>query len=391
MAVVRGLRARWQASTRFQDVVTAVVTFAIGLTLNLIGLTDVIGGLDFGNPPEWWHSVLLAVGCVAMLVKRRRPVVALGVGGLMFTADVVTGGSIAMVLVIFDLLFSVGQFASARARTTVMTVVFVTVGTLSVVVGLASADLRVTAFLGAQLTGILVVPLWWAANLRQQRQLNELTVRQARRDAVHAERSAMARELHDVIAGHLSTTAIHSAAALALPPDSDRDRQALREVRASSLAALDEMRTMIMLLRADAQAGETVVPDGLAHLAQQADPDVRLDVPDGLRLPALVDHAAYRIVREALTNARKHAPGGLVRVQVRPFGDHVRVTVTNPVARPSSVRRGPLSARTGLISMTERANLLGGRVIAGPDGDVWRVDATLPLGEAPPSPDGPGL
>lgn len=370
---------RWRASTRFQDATTAGVTFAVGLGLNVIGLTDMWPG--WGETPAWWHTALLAVGCAAMLFKRRHPMLALGAGTLAVVADGVLGGSIGMILVLFDLLFAAGQFASARARTAVMTAVFVAIGTASVVSGLATGEPRVSVLIGLQLTGLLVVPLWWAANLRQQRELGALNAKQA----VHAERSAMARELHDVIASHLSTTAIHSGAALSLPPDTDRDRSALKAVRTSSLAALEEMRSMIMLLREDAK--DTVAPSGLDQLPQLIEAtglDVDADIANGAQLPALVDHAAYRIVHEALTNARKHAPGSRVHLTIKPAGDHLELTVINQVTDPIMLDHHSLSTGTGLVSMRERAALIGGELSAGRDGDLWRVHASLPMPGARP-------
>jgi signal transduction histidine kinase len=246
-------------------------------------------------------------------------------------------------------------------------------------------DLRATVFVALQFTGLLVVPLWWAANLREQRTLGEVMAAQARADAVQAERSAMARELHDVVASHLSSTAIHSAAALALPPDAGRDRAALREVRASSLAALDEMRTMITVLRAGGD--DALVPAGLAQLPQAlasargyglaVDAEVR-----PVELPSTVDQAAFRIVSEALTNARKHAPGARVTVRVGPVDGRLHVTVRNTVERPG--RAAGLGSGTGLASMRERAALAGGTLEAGRDGGGWRVHAELPLPGAAP-------
>src|SRR5687767_12995411 len=140
MGPVAWWTARWRASTRLQDVVAAGATFAGGLVLNLLGLTDMYEDARlpvFAEAPRWWQTVLLAVGCTAMLFKRRHPMLALGAGVLAVAADTALGGSIAMVLVLFDLLFSVGLYAGARARTAVMTAVFVLVGTASVVLGLA--------------------------------------------------------------------------------------------------------------------------------------------------------------------------------------------------------------------------------------------------------------
>jgi len=385
------LAERWRGSTQLQDNLTAVTTFAVGVVLNLVGLTDVWHDLDVldghlaGPTQGWWQSVLLAVGCLAMLGKRRRPMRALGVGAGVVAADAILGGSIAIVLVLFDLLFSAGQFASARARAAVTTVVFVLIGTASVVGGLAIGEFRAAVFIGLQLTTLLFVPLWWSANLRQQRMLGVLTAERTAREAVLAERAAVARDLHDVIAAHLSTTAIHSGAALARPPDAEHDRAALRAVRTSSLTALDEMRSMIFLLRADGfPAADATAPGGLDRLPELADAaeagGLRVDLSMAAvpQVPALVGHAAYRIVREALTNAGKHAPGSQVRVEVAEAADHVTVTVTNTLIRAVDLGHPTLSSGTGLASMRERAALLGGALSAGRDGDHWRVRATLP-------------
>ncbi|ROP27521.1 signal transduction histidine kinase [Couchioplanes caeruleus] len=368
---------------------TAAGTFAVGLAFNLVGLIDVWSSTQAGSlagVPGWWHTVFLTAGCLAMLGKRRHPMLALGAATVAAGADVALGGSIALVLVMFDLLLSVGLFASARARAAVTTAVFVAIGTASVVGGLAAGQFRIAVFISLQLTTLLFVPLWWAANMRQQRSLGALTAERTAHEAVLAERAAMARDLHDVIGAHLSTTAIHSGAVLALPPETERDRAALREARTSSLAALEEMRSMILLLRAeDATEKDPTMPGGLDRVPDLVEAAVasglRVDVHtrEIPRIPVLVAHAAYRIVREALINARKHAPASEVRLDVREAGDRVTVTVVNTLTRSDDLGHHALSAGTGLTSMRERATLLGGELMASRDGDRWRVHATLPL------------
>jgi signal transduction histidine kinase len=385
--VRRALTARWRASPRLQDRVTAASNFAVGATLDLIGFTGVIEGLPgpgnrLGPAPAWAHVIPLAVGCLAMLVKRYRPLAALSVGLLVVLADLALGGSLAIVLVLFDLMFAVGLYGSARARTGLMTAVFVLIGTSTVLTALATRDLRISVAVALQGIALFVTPLWWSANVRVQRELGELAAEQTRREAVYAERTAVARELHDAVASHLSTAAIHSGAALARPPDPERDRAALRAVRESSLAALQEMRTMITVLRAGGD--DAVVPAGLAQLpaaleaARAAGLDVTAQVTP-VSVPSVVDQTAYRIVSEALTNVRKHAPGARVEVTVRPNDDHLVMTVTNTLtAPPTGVDDRGVSAGTGLTSMSERAGMVGGRLTAGRDGDVWRVHAELP-------------
>lgn len=375
-----------------KDYVPALGTFAAGVLLDIVGLTDV-WDVPHIEAPESWHLVPLAAGCLAMLGARRHPMLALAAGTCAFAADLVLGGSIAFILVIFDLLFSVGRFASPRARAAVTTAVFVLVGTVSVVGGLATGQIRIAVFLVLQLTSVLFVPLWWAANIRQQQQIGALDAERIAGEAVVAERAAMARDLHDVIAAHLATTAMHSGAALAMPPDTGRDRAALQAVRTSSLAALEEMRSMILLLRAAATSAassadrDAVLPGGLDRLpdlvaaatAGGLRVDVRTgDVPD---IPVVVAHTVYGIVREALTNAGKHAPGSEVDLDVRRAGGRVTVTVTNTLTR-AGLDHQALSAGTGLWSIRERAALLGGELTAGRSGDRWRVHASLPTAAA---------
>jgi signal transduction histidine kinase len=379
--------------------VAAAGTFAAGVAFNLVGLTGVWSSPQvdrLADVPGWWYTVPLATGCLAMLGKRRHPLLALGVGTAAAGVDLALGGSIALVLVMFDLIFSVGQFASARARAAVTTVVFVVIGTASVVGGLASGEFRIAVFIGLQLTTLLFVPLWWAANIRQQRLLGELAAGRSAREAVLAERAAMARDLHDVIAAHLSTTAIHSGAALSRPPDTEGDRAALHAVRTSSLAALEEMRSMIMLLRVagGTKATDLTVPGGMDHLpelvetATAAGLHVEAHLPAITGIPALVAHTIHRIVREALTNALKHAPGSQVRLEVRRTGEEATVTVTNTLTRPDGLDQQALGSGTGLVSMRVRATLLGGRLTAGREGALWRVCATLPLHPADAAPTG---
>ncbi len=380
---MESFRARWRTSPRLRDNLTAASTFVVGAGLDLLGFTGAVPGVS--QAAAGWFLIPLAVGCLAMLIKRRHPIGALGIGVLVVAADVALGGSLAMVLVVFDILFGIGESGSPRIRRGVMTGVTVVIGTSTIVTGLATRNAQATVGILLNLGGLLVLPLWWAGNVRQQRELGELQAEQARRDAVDSERAAMARELHDVVAAHLSTTAIHSGAVLALPPDTERDREALRAVRASSLAALDEMRTMITVLRRG--GSDALVPAGLAQLPQalQRARAGGLEVAEDVRpvsLASTVDQAAYRIVAEALTNARKHAPGSRVRVSIAPEGETLAVTITNTLVGARTVDHSGLSAGTGLVSMRERAELVGGSLSAGRDGDVWRVEARLPLAVA---------
>jgi signal transduction histidine kinase len=222
-----------------------------------------------------------------------------------------------------------------------------------------------------------------AAERRYAEQAARLADRD-RRDLVTAERTRMARELHDLVANHLSTIAVQSAAALSRP-DPPACRQALGTIRDTSVQGLAELRRMIDLL-GDRAAGTdeplTTSPrldelESLLERARRAGLAVTLEVTGAARpLPAAVDLAAYRIVRESLANARTHAGpvAAQVRLDYRP--GCLAVTVDNPL--PAAGHTGPYAGGAGLVAMRERATLLGGAFTAGERDGRWRVRADLP-------------
>ncbi|MFD6177230.1 MULTISPECIES: sensor histidine kinase [unclassified Isoptericola] len=419
----------WGGDDRRGDVATALTLFAVGWLLLEVGLVDLFRGGPLGatTAEPWWRVALLAAGCALTLAKRHHPMLALA-GGLVVTAvDLAWGGSLAILLVLWDLLFAAAMWSGPTARRWLWGTAAVVTVAGAVAAGEATRDARAFVGIGLNLSAILLVPMWWADNVRQKSELAAVErsradearrtaelerVRAAdlarigeldRHEAVRAERAAMARDLHDVIASHLSTIAIHSGAALSAPPDTDRDRGALEQVRASAVESLTEMRSMIELLRADAPRDPLAAPGRLDRLdellaAARADGTVvTVDDPDGLAdadRPAAVGHALYRIAQEALTNARKHAPGAAVAVRLscEPPGDAVTLEVSNaapPAGRPGGVGgvggaaavAAPLSAGTGMLTMRERAEALGGSFEAAPTaGGGWVVRARVPSG-----------
>ncbi len=191
----------------------------------------------------------------------------------------------------------------------------------------------------------------------------------------------MARDLHDVVAGHLSAIALQSEAVLSVAGDDPATvRTVLASVRENSVQSLAEMKAMIDLLRAEEPDPHTA-PARLADLerlldsARAAGLDVTVQAELGGELPAAVDLTAYRIVQEALTNAVKHAAGSQARVMVRRDGDVVVVEVTNNLTAVPSAVEG-----TRLVSMRERAAALGGTLTAGLAAGGWRVHVVLPTG-----------
>lgn len=186
------------------------------------------------------------------------------------------------------------------------------------------------------------------------------------------ERHRIAREMHDVLAHRLSLLATY-AGALEYRPDSPPERlsRAAGVVRAGVHQALEELREVIDLLRdEDHDSGERPQP-GLADLprlveeSRDAGAQVLLsdNVTDPAALPAAAARTAYRVVQEGLTNARKHAPGRPVEVVLegRP-GDRLTIDMRNPL--PVGEASPPLApgTGTGLVGLTERVRLTGGRL-----------------------------
>ncbi|MEU4701617.1 sensor histidine kinase [Nonomuraea dietziae] len=202
--------------------------------------------------------------------------------------------------------------------------------------------------------------------------------------SVLAERARIARELHDVVAHHLSVIAIQAEAVpLEAGGDPARLDAGLAQIRGLSLEAIKELRQVLGVLRDEDGRTDTAPAPGLdrmdelvanARTAGLAVLVKRSGELDGL--PKAVEVSAYRIVQESLSNAMRHAPGSTVAVElVRDDGLRIRVA-NGPASRPG----GPRGAGHGLLGMRERASLLGGSLETGPmEGGGFEVKAVLPL------------
>jgi signal transduction histidine kinase len=185
------------------------------------------------------------------------------------------------------------------------------------------------------------------------------------------ERLAVARELHDLVAHHMSSIMLRVGVARHLRDGTD----VLDEVHATSAAALEDLRRLLVVLR-DPTVAPVAAPDfepalhELRQRCEDAGTPVELHVRVG-HLDAVLRHAVLRVVQESLTNALRHGRGP-VRVEIDQ-ADEVTVVVRNPVDRVS-VREG-----FGLTGLRERVELLGGRLTAGPYDGEWLVRAALPV------------
>ena len=380
----------------------AVGQFLLGTLLYVAGL-DTLSSPGSSAVPLWVRLLVLGFACLGSLLRARRPVVALGIGAVALAIDVVLHASLPIVLVMCELLFASTLYGSRRmARFQVCVAASIPLVTL--VAGLVvMADWREAVLLTLQIATVPLLPVWWAMNVRNHREMAAAERVRAEhlatiadldlRAAVVAERARMARDLHDVVAGHLSAIALQSEAVLSMAGhDPATARTVLSSIRENSVQSLTEMRAMIGMLRADECADpsqEWTAPARLADLERLLDSaratglrvelDVaRRDQADAGPLPAAVDLTAYRIVQEALTNAATHAPGARTRVRLERCDDRFVVEVTNdllPRVRADDDRR---AERVGLVSMRERAQAIGGTLFAGPDRTGWLVHAELP-------------
>jgi signal transduction histidine kinase len=211
-------------------------------------------------------------------------------------------------------------------------------------------------------------------------------------EARAAERTRIAREMHDVLAHRLSLLATY-AGAIEYRPDAPPEQMARAAgvIRAGAHQALDELREVITVLREDDGTGDDGGAQrpqpGLADLPRLAEESrgagarVHLDdrVADPGALPGAAGRTAYRVVQEGLTNARKHAPGEPVQVVVdgRPGGG-LLIEIRNPVVNGQAAGAVIGGSGTGLIGLTERVRLAGGELDHQAIDGEFRLSARLP-------------
>ena len=265
-----------------------------------------------------------------------------------------------------------------------------------IVVAAAAVTLAGAAFIDLasmpQAVFLTVVPILLGVVVRVrrsgERQLAEQERRHSGERALLEERQRIARELHDVVAHHMSVIAIQAEAAPYKTADPAPELvESFGEIRASALAGLTELRRVLGVLRTG-EPGTAPQPgmadlDSLLDSARSGGVSVTVTCSgEPVTLPEGVDLSAYRIVQEALSNAMRHAPGSRVRVQVAYRPDSLALEIRNDAVAPVLVPSGTRAAGGGhgLVGMRERATMLGGSLDAGPTGDGgFLVSAVLPV------------
>ncbi|MET9725360.1 sensor histidine kinase [Streptomyces zaomyceticus] len=368
-----------------------VVDTSLFLLAAFVGLVAADTSAEYTSEAVTLVDQLLgAAACCALWLRRRWPTgLAIALSLLNVVAPVAAGALLAS-------LFSVAVRRPFRE--------VAWIGALAVAASTVQAFVRPDPTTNTGLSigiGFILILLVtaWGMLVRSRRQLVEALRERARRAEAEAElraaqaqrlaREAIAREMHDVLAHRLTLLSVH-AGALEFRPDAPPEQvaRAAGVIRDSAHEALQDLREIIGVLRAPGENGDggdrpqpTLATLGaLIDESREAGAEVVLDttVDDPSTVPAATGRTVYRIAQEGLTNARKHAPGTTVTVTVRGRpGEGLTVDIHNPPPA-GAVPHVPGSGQ-GLIGLTERAALAGGRMEHGPAPDGgFALHAWLP-------------
>jgi len=407
------MRVKWPELGTVLDVGFAVV--GVGLTAAALWIPGNLIGTAATGPPLLMAVLPLLIGG-PLLLRRRAPLLmwvmmwaGISVQALV-THQPPRGPELTFVV-------SAGSYALAAHDTLLRAVAGLAVSVPGLTIYATASHqgflglLAPRVLLGGEIRGgtwflAVEIAVFWLAGMfvRTRRQAaalarhNAALQRQAEQ-AVTAERARIARELHDIVAHHLSVVVLQAAGARASGQHADR---ALEKIEHSGRQALTEMRRLLGMLNAPDEEAELTPQPGLAELPALAESvraaglPVRLVVDAGsVGVPAAVDVSAYRIVQEALTNVLKHAGSARAEVTVGYADDAVTIEVTDDgadlqatparIATDLVLAGAPQADGRGLTGMRERVALFGGELRAGPKPEGgFTVRARLPLGDGPP-------
>lgn len=396
------------ATKRWQRLVPYVV--ALGFAAALLPVTTTVLVQDY-RLPGGWAGALATAQAAPLLLAVTRPLQAwwivltadiVGAVLLLTSADGLDGRSwpwTPMIVVGYVLLMACLGLREPR-RT--LLAVWLATGAAGLVFELVSQKNSDGSNLLLFVLSGIVLLVTGALRERgdaQRRLAEQETISEAERAqrTLLEERARIARELHDVVAHHMSVITVQAdSAPYRMEGLPEAAREEFSTIAAGARESLTEMRRLLAVLRSDGTAGELAPQPGLARVQQLMEATVRAGVPAELSLaadlgpvPPSVDLSAYRIVQEALSNVVRHAPDAPTRVSVSGDGDWLTVLVVNG---PPTATTSPLEntgTGHGLVGMRERVRLTGGTLDTGPlpDGG-FRVAARLPL--APDAADAAG-
>ncbi|WP_432005660.1 sensor histidine kinase [Streptomyces parvus] len=372
-----------------RDWAVDLTAFLIAAGIGMLALGTIEADDTTADIVVFVDSIVGAVACCALWLRRRWPVGLAVALTLVSVVEPVAAGALLVAL------FSLAVHRPFKP--------VAIVGALALALVPVQPFLRpdpTTSFLASVLFGALLILLVisWGMAVRSRRQLVVTLRERARRAEAEAElraeqaqrlaREAIAREMHDVLAHRLTLLSVH-AGALEFRPDAPAAEigRAAGVIRDSAHEALEDLREIIGVLRGPGDTDEAHRPqptlatlDTLVAESRLAGMRVAVDnrIAEPRDAPAATGRTVYRIAQEALTNARKHAPGTEVSLTVTGGpGEGLTVEVVNP-APTEPFERVPGSGQ-GLIGLTERATLAGGELEHGPTKDGgFAVRARLP-------------
>ncbi|MDG4814166.1 histidine kinase [Micromonospora sp. WMMD956] len=339
-------------------------------------------------------TALLAAACaVLILARRRHPVPVVPAASAVFALTVALGRPPDGMFLVAGLLTYSAGLASPRRRPWVYaSLMWGSLMLTGFVVYRAdwwNTD-QLTAFAiifgGAAAGDAVRMRRAYVAEVTERARQAELNREEEARRRVMDERLRIARELHDVVAHHITVISVHAGAANhVLRNEPDKVWPVLGHIRTAADTVLEEIKSVISVLRDPEEARSTEpapgverLPELLAALRATGFAVRHRQHGEPRPLPAVVSLAAYRIVQEALTNAHRYGAGGAT-VDLEYTADTVRIEVTNRTAGSGGRRTG---FGFGLLGMQERAAAAHGTIVAGPvDGGLFRVHAELPTDE----------
>lgn len=388
-------RRFWARHPLFADILIAVLAFLLSVpTLTIRS--------DRADPPRGallaFLITLAVVGCVVLVWRRRWPlavlIVTLGPVLLLSPDEINTINSPAAVVAIY----SVAVYRSSRAA-------WIALGSAAAAFGLnllvrslmGFADFTLLLNIAISFTVALLLGTLIGVNVGNRKRYLEALIDRSRqllveRDqqaqlAAAAERTRIAREMHDVVS-HSLTVIVALSEGASVTADPERSREASRAVAATARDALTEMRMMLGVLRDERPRAAPLAPiedgslDDLVESARTAGFPVTLSVTGVPDSPPVIRQAIRRIVQEGLTNAMRYAHDPrFIRVEIVNTQGELTLTVDNDGSRPGEPSSG---GGLGLLGLRERLAHLDGSLEAGMiSPDQWRLRAHIPL----PSPE----
>lgn len=402
-----------QQKTLLHDGLTAAAFLALGVGLLAFGVhaSDQYPVLWPATAEQlhWWHTVPLALAAVATCMQTRYPVpVYVVVTGLVII-DMTMGLHLAVLLVWAHAVYNVARYTSGKLlRWSLAGFCLFVFGWIFGFTG----DLAAALSAILQVVLIAVISLWWGSEVRggyeraEAERLQSLAARrreeQERQELLRRQRADLATQLHDTISSHLSTIALYTAGTLDMPREAERDQRVLTEIRATSLAALTEMRELIDVLRSftDGDSSDPVPePVPMAELLRRlrsAGLDLTITDDTLHELNALADHLdpaaanlVTQVLQEALTNALKHGDG-TATLHIERHDEHLTCIITNPIGSAASQtqKHSPgLSGGLGLGAMAAAIDDAGGCFSAGAHAEAdtryWSIRVQLPTASTP--------